>query len=104
MSTRTRLVAGIATIGLAVSLSLAMAAPASALGSCAGSIASDGTYRTQCNSGTGQVRSWVACKSVISLGYYFNRVGDWVNKGKVSTARCGFGEWSIGFGGWENRG
>lgn len=100
---RSRLSAILATVVVIGGLSFVGTAPANALGSCSGGIASDGAYRAVCGSGTGQVRAWVACKSVASLGYTFNRVGNWANAGSVSVAKCGFGEWSLGYGGWENR-
>ncbi|WP_202564024.1 hypothetical protein [Agreia sp. COWG] len=102
-SRRSRLSALLATVVVLGGLSLAGAGPANALGSCSGGMASDGAYRAVCGSGTGQVRAWVACKSVISLGYTFNRVGSWANAGTPSVAKCGIGEWNLGYGGWENR-
>jgi hypothetical protein len=93
----------LAALALAGAMVLAGAAPANALSSCAGSIASDGKYRVQCNSGTGQVRAWVACKAPWTFGYTYSRMGEWVGRGQVSVASCEFGASSQGYGGWENR-
>jgi hypothetical protein len=101
-SWRYRLSTLLATVVVVGGLSLAGAAPANAAGSCSGGIATDGAYRAVCSS-PGQVRAWVACKSVVSFNYVFNRVGSWANSGTPSVAKCGFGEWSLGYGGWENR-
>lgn len=90
-----------ASIALAAGLSVGIAGPASAVQNCFGSIASDGAYRAQCSQSQ-RTRAWVACKAVWSLGYTFTRDGAWVGPNQVSVARCGAGEWSLGYGGWQN--
>lgn len=104
MEVKKKMSAALATLALAGAMLFAGAAPASALGSCTGNIASDGKYRVQCSGGSGQVRAWVACKAPWTFGYTYSRMGEWVGAGQVSVASCEFGAWSQGYGGWENRG